>query len=93
MPLQRESIAFSDREDLLDFLRRDVGQWLDLRKINATIPDPHLYGDFDGTLLWAMPRETHLFFEEVLKGDRISFRESDTDKAGSLIDDVRLVPG
>ncbi len=56
-----------------------TGQWLDLRKIDATIPDPHLYGDFDGTLLWAMPRETKLFFEEVLTNDRslLEFVDSD----------------
>lgn len=55
------------------------GQWLDLRKIDATIPDPQLYGDFDGNLLWAMPRETHLFFEEVLKHNRslLEFVDSD----------------
>ena len=40
------------------FTENFVGHWLDLRKIDATIPDPRLYGDFDGILLWAMPRET-----------------------------------
>jgi mono/diheme cytochrome c family protein len=61
------------------FAENFVGQWLDLRKIDATIPDPHLYGDFDGTLLWAMPRETLLFFAEVLKNDRslLEFVDSD----------------
>jgi hypothetical protein len=61
------------------FTENFAGQWLDLRKIDATIPDPHLYGDFDGTLLWAMPRETTLFFEEVLKNDRslLEFVDSD----------------
>ncbi len=61
------------------FTENFVGQWLDLRKINATIPDPQLYGDFDGTLLWAMPRETHLFFEEVLRNDLslLEFVDSD----------------
>jgi hypothetical protein len=56
-----------------------TGQWLDLRKIDATIPDPQLYGDFDGTLLWAMPRETQAFFEEVLTHDRslLEFIDSD----------------
>jgi hypothetical protein len=48
------------------FTENFAGQWLDLRKIDATIPDPQLYGDFDYLLLWAMPRETQLFFEEVL---------------------------
>ena len=47
-----------------------TGQWLELRKIDATIPDPNLYGDFDGTLLWAMPEETRRFFDDVLQNDR-----------------------
>ena len=51
------------------FTENFTGQWLDLRLINATIPDPRLYGDFDGLLLWAMPRESHLVFEEILKHD------------------------
>ena len=32
------------------FTENFTGQWLDLRQINATIPDPRLYGDFDGLL-------------------------------------------
>jgi hypothetical protein len=61
------------------FTENFTGQWLDLRKMDATIPDPHLYGDFDGTLLWSMPLETHLFFEEVLKKDLslLEFVDSD----------------
>jgi len=61
------------------FTENFTGQWLDLRKIDATIPDPQLYSDFDGTLLWAMPRETHLFFNEVLKNDLslLDFIDSD----------------
>ncbi|MFM8273423.1 MAG: DUF1592 domain-containing protein [Gemmata sp.] len=61
------------------FTENFAGQWLDLRKIDATIPDPHLYGDFDGTLLWSMPRETRLFFDEVLKNDLslLEFVDSD----------------
>ncbi len=61
------------------FIENFTGQWLDLRKIDATIPDPQLYGDFDGTLLWAMPRETQRFFEEVLKNDLslLEFVDSD----------------
>ena len=51
------------------FTANFAGQWLDLRKIDATIPDPQLYGDFDYLLLWAMPRETEHFFEEVLRKD------------------------
>jgi hypothetical protein len=52
------------------FTENFTGQWLDLRLINATIPDPRLYGDFDGLLLWSMPRETHEVFKEILKHDR-----------------------
>lgn len=51
------------------FTRNFTGQWLDLRKIDFTIPDPVLYSDFDPLLLWSMPRETELFFEEVIRHD------------------------
>jgi hypothetical protein len=47
-----------------------AGQWLDLRQINATSPDPQLYSEFDPVLFWAMPQETELFFEELLAHDR-----------------------
>jgi mono/diheme cytochrome c family protein len=52
------------------FIENFAGQWLDLRKIDATTPDPQTYGEFDAFLFWSMPRETQLFFEEVLRGDR-----------------------
>lgn len=47
-----------------------AGQWLDLRNINATSPDPQIYGEFDDFLFWSMPHETELFFEEILRSDR-----------------------
>lgn len=61
------------------FTENFAGQWLDLRKIDFTIPDPQLYCDFDYLLLWAMPRETQLFFEEVLRNNLslLSFIDSD----------------
>jgi Protein of unknown function (DUF1592)/Protein of unknown function (DUF1588)/Protein of unknown function (DUF1587)/Protein of unknown function (DUF1585)/Protein of unknown function (DUF1595)/Planctomycete cytochrome C len=46
-----------------------AGQWLDLRNINATSPDPQIYGEFDDFLFWSMPRETERFFEEVLRAN------------------------
>lgn len=49
--------------------RNFAGQWLDLREIDATNPDPRIYGEFDNSLFWSMPRETEAFFEEVLKHD------------------------
>ena len=44
-----------------------VGQWLLLDKINLTVPDGGLYPEFDETLGDAMPRETQLFFETLVK--------------------------
>jgi hypothetical protein len=51
------------------FTANFAGQWLDLRNINATSPDPQIYGEFDDFLFWSMPRETQLFFEEILRAD------------------------
>jgi hypothetical protein len=51
------------------FTANFAGQWLDLRNINATSPDPQIYGEFDDFLFWSMPRETELFFEEILERD------------------------
>ncbi len=51
------------------FTRNFAGQWLDLRSMNATTPDPRVYGEFDEVLYWSMPRETQAFFNEVLSHD------------------------
>jgi hypothetical protein len=61
------------------FTENFAGQWLDLRQINATTPDPEVYGEFDDFLAWSMPRETTRFFEEVLTADRslLEFVHSD----------------
>ena len=52
------------------FIEDFTGQWLELRKINATTPDSSLYGEFDAFLLWSMPLETQMFFGEMLRHDR-----------------------
>src|SRR5262249_10174020 len=52
------------------FTANFAGQWLDLRNINATSPDPQIYAEFDEFLFWSMPRETELCFEEILRSDR-----------------------
>jgi mono/diheme cytochrome c family protein len=44
-----------------------TGQWLSLRDINATTPDKALYPEFEEQLQWSSVRETHLFFDELLK--------------------------
>lgn len=46
-----------------------LGQWLSLRDIDFTSPDFRLYPEFDDMLKEAMLRETHLFFDELLRTD------------------------
>lgn len=48
------------------FVSSFTGQWLELRKLNATSPDVS-YGEFDDALLFFMPQETQLFFREMLR--------------------------
>ena len=52
------------------FVENFTGQWLELRRINATTPDGDLYREFDPFLSSSMPQETRLFFSEILKHDR-----------------------
>jgi hypothetical protein len=49
------------------FVRNFTGQWLDLREIDFTTPDRHLYPEFDELLQVSMVKETELFFEELLR--------------------------
>jgi len=51
------------------FTRNFVGQWLSLRNIDATLPDPSLYPEFNDGLKESMLQEPFLFFDEVLKND------------------------
>jgi hypothetical protein len=46
-----------------------AGQWLDLKKIDATSPDPRLYPEFDKVLQVSMVAETQMFFDEILRQD------------------------
>ena len=47
-----------------------ASQWLYLRNLASTTPDPRLFPDFDENLRGAMQRETELFFESILREDR-----------------------
>lgn len=60
-------------------IRHFAGQWLDLHRLQATIPDPVLYSEFDPLLLWSMQQETELFFKEVLTHNLslLNFADSD----------------
>ena len=51
------------------FTQNFVGQWLNLRAIDATVPDPTLYPEYDEVLKLSMVKEATLFFDEVLKND------------------------
>ena len=51
------------------FVRDFVGQWLNLRDIDSTIPGHLLYPEFDDMLKESMLRETELFFAEILTHD------------------------
>lgn len=77
------------------FTKNFTGQWLDLRKIDFTIPDPVLYSDFDPLLLWSMPRETELFFDEVLRHDLslLSFVDSDWSMLNERLGILYGIPG
>ncbi len=51
------------------FTANFAGQWLGLRAIDDTAPDPTLYPEYDDVLKVAMVKEALLFFDEVLKND------------------------
>jgi hypothetical protein len=46
------------------------GQWLGLRSLRGSRPDPELYVDFDENLRDALVKETELFLESQLREDR-----------------------
>jgi hypothetical protein len=83
--LSRSETLRSQVERLLNdrrseqFVRNFLGQWLDLRLIDFTTPDPKLYPEFDTALREAMVAETELFFQELLKKDLsvLNFADSD----------------
>jgi hypothetical protein len=77
------------------FTENFTGQWLDLRKIDDTIPDPRLYGDFDGVLLWSMPHESRAVFEEILRHDRslLEFVDADWSMLNERLAELYGIPG
>jgi mono/diheme cytochrome c family protein len=83
--LSKSDVLRQQVERMLDdpraraFTENFTGQWLSLRNIKATVPDKKLYPEFDDFLELSMPRETELFFDEILKHDRsiLEFVDSD----------------
>ena len=49
------------------FIKRFVGQWLEINKIADTTPDPAIYPKYDKQLEADMVRESELYFQEVLR--------------------------
>ena len=47
-----------------------VAQWLYLRNVEAVLPDPTAFPDFDENLRAALARETNLFFESMFRENR-----------------------
>jgi hypothetical protein len=45
-------------------------QWLFLRNLKNSSPDPQIFPDFDDNLRQAMREETKLFFQSIVRGDR-----------------------
>ena len=46
-----------------------AGQWLQLRDVSITDPDPKTFKEFDDELKLSMRRETEMLFEHILKED------------------------
>jgi mono/diheme cytochrome c family protein len=73
--LHKPDVLRAQVERMLDdpraqaFTEHFTGQWLGLRNIAANTPDAVLYPEFEDYLQWSALRETHLFFEEMLKHD------------------------
>src|SRR6185295_15157756 len=60
----RRMMADSRSSALVDSF---AAQWLYLRNLDAAIPDPRLFVDFDDNLRTAFRRETELFFDSIVK--------------------------
>jgi hypothetical protein len=61
------------------FTKHFVGQWLNLREIDFTMPDKQIYPEFDELLHEAMVRETEGFFNEVLRNNHSLLQFIDSD--------------
>jgi hypothetical protein len=71
----REVIARQVRRMLADsrasaLVGNFAAQWLQLRNIRAVTPDVNLFPEFDENLRLAMQRETELFLDSQIRGDR-----------------------
>jgi mono/diheme cytochrome c family protein len=61
---------FADSRTRQSLAANFFGQWLMLRNVDTHVPNTDLFHDFDENLRRAMKRETELFIEDQLAGDR-----------------------
>jgi hypothetical protein len=62
-----------------ELVRNFTGQWLELRNLDRSTPDPKKYPDFDEPLRAAMRREAELFFEDLVRRDGSVLKMLDAD--------------
>ena len=73
--LHEPAVLHEQVERMLDslksraFVENFIGQWLELRQIDFTLPDKKLYPEFDDILKASMVGETEEFFAELLRDD------------------------
>ena len=99
--LHEQAVLRSQTDRLLahpksrSFTKNFCGQWLELRSIDATTPDPSLYPEFDTLLQEAMVRETESFFEEMLRTDEpvASFIDSNFTMLNRRLAEHYEIPG
>lgn len=68
--LQQEVRRMLQDQRSVAFVEHFSGQWLQIRNLEQASPDKALFPAFDETVRRAMRRETELFFEHVLRGNR-----------------------
>lgn len=74
--LQRPAVLQAQVERMLNDPRSDrfvehfLDEWLDMKKIDFTTPDPQLYPEFDPWLRDSMLAETRAYFRKLLTEDR-----------------------
>ncbi|HEX4949358.1 MAG TPA: DUF1592 domain-containing protein [Blastocatellia bacterium] len=71
--LQQQVQRMLDDPKAQAFVNNFGGQWLHLRNLETSTPDPELFPTFDEGLRRAFRRETELFFESILRENRSVF--------------------
>ena len=71
--LQQQVQRMLDDPKSQAFVNNFGGQWLHLRNLETSTPDPELFPTFDEGLRRAFRRETELFFESILRENRSVF--------------------